>query len=243
MYSEIYAWDADPAEITSFAPQGGDPVRRPGVGVRDQRARGAAASLRDGRAGARDLLRHADHGRPARRRSANPPRTANSGLRRCGRPEPRGCSTVSRTIAIRRAAGARCVDESRRPCRGLAARIQSDRRRPTTRRLPRWRTRVARLYGLQFHPEVTHTLQGRRDPAPLRARDRGLRGRAGRRATSSRTAWHASARKSVRTRCCWGFPAASTLRCWPRSCTVRSARSSLACSSITGCCGSARAIR
>ena len=32
-----------------------------------------------------------------------------------------------------------------------------------------------RMYGLQFHPEVTHTLQGDRDPAPLRARDCGLR--------------------------------------------------------------------
>ncbi len=32
-----------------------------------------------------------------------------------------------------------------------------------------------RFYGVQFHPEVTHTLAGRGDPAPFRARDRRLR--------------------------------------------------------------------
>ena len=48
--------------------EGHHSVRRPGVGVRGQRSRCSAARFRAERARARHLLRHADHGRRARRR-------------------------------------------------------------------------------------------------------------------------------------------------------------------------------
>ena len=98
------------------------------------------------------------------------------------------------------------------------------------------------FYGVQFHPEVTHTLQGARDPRALRARDLRLRG-AWTPATSSRTRSRACARRSARTRCCSACRAASILRWSRRCCTGRSATSSPACSSITACCASTKATR
>ena len=41
-----------------------------------------------------------------------------------------------------------------------AAGLQADGLAPTPARSPAWPTRRARFYGVQFHPEVTHTLQG-----------------------------------------------------------------------------------
>ena len=60
VYCEIWAWDHDPADIAKFAPKGiilsGGPESTT-----------AAAGIRPRRAAARHLLRHADHGRAARR--------------------------------------------------------------------------------------------------------------------------------------------------------------------------------
>ena len=100
-----------------------------------------------------------------------------------------------------------------------------------------------RLYGLQFHPEVTHTLQG---GEILRRFVREIAGCDATWATSNiiedsvaRIRAQVGSRQSAARDC----PAASILRCWRRSCIVPSARSSPACSSITACCGLARAIR
>lgn len=90
------------------------------------------------------------------------------------------------------------------------------------------------FYGVQFHPEVTHTLQGQRilehfvldickaeklwTPAQI-IEDQVQR-----------------VREQVATATyCWAFPAASTLPLWLRCCTKRLATSSPAYSSITAC--------
>ena len=100
------------------------------------------------------------------------------------------------------------LDEPRRldhpPARGLHARPP----RPTRRRSPASRRRSRNLYGIQFHPEVVHTPQGRDvlrnfvvgiagasptwTPANFIDADRRRHPRAGRRATPprpARTAW------------------------------------------------------
>ena len=211
--------------------------------VYDAGAGGAAASVRDAGAGARHLLRHADHGRTARRPGRVLHATANSAPRRSVPP--------ARIAAARRAGGqsrsrgpprARCLDEPRRPRGGAAARVQRDcgqRQRAAGgdgRRVARDSTRCSSIRG---HPHPAR----RRNPAALRARDRRLRRELGHAATSSKTASRASARKSAATRCCWACPAGSIRRCWRRCCTGRSAPSSPACSWITDCCGWARGTR
>jgi GMP synthase (glutamine-hydrolysing) A subunit len=50
-----------------------------------------------------------------------------------------------------------------------------------------------RFYAVQFHPEVTHTVQGRPAAAPLRARHRRLRGRLDHGRPTSTRRWRASA--------------------------------------------------
>ena len=133
---------------------------------------------------------------------------------------------------------ARRLDEPRRPRRSAAAGVHRDRGAPRTRRSPRWRTTRGAIYGVQFHPEVTHTRAGRGDPRAVRARDLRLRRALGRRPTSSTTPSRACASRSAGTACCSGSPAASTRRSSRRCCTAPSATSSPACSSTTACCGS-----
>ena len=93
-----------------------------------------------------------------------------------------------------------------------------------------------KFYGVQFHPEVTHTLQGK---AILDRFVRDLCGCAG--------DWNmpdyvdeaigrVRSAKSVATKSFWACPAASIPRWWPRCCTAPSASNSPACSSITACC-------
>ena len=64
-----------------------------------------------------------------------------------------------------------------------------------------------RFYGVQFHPEVTHTLQGGAILSRFVLEICGCAA-TGQPATSSRTASRASARRSARTRCCWACRAA-----------------------------------
>ena len=140
-------------------------------------------------------------------------------------------------------AGARRVDEPRRPGRRAAAGISRRSPRATMRRSPPWPTSRAASMRLQFHPEVTHTLQG---GEILR---RFVREIAGCGATWAAGQHHRGQRRAdprpggPRRRCCSGCPAASIPRCSRRCCTGPSARSSPAYSSITGCCASARATR
>ena len=109
VYSEIYAWDVDAARDQALRAEGGDPLRRSRVGLRRPRRRERPQQVfRLGRAGARHLLRHADHGGAAGRPGRVVQRTANSAPRKCVRPAPRGCSTAWRTIAMRQ--GRRVLD-------------------------------------------------------------------------------------------------------------------------------------
>ena len=71
------------------------------------------------------------------------------------------------------------LDEPRRQGHRAAAGLQADGVARRAARSPAWPTRRARFYGVQFHPEVTHTLQGTAILRALRARDLRLRGPTG----------------------------------------------------------------
>ena len=176
VYSEIYACDAPMQQIKRFAPKAiilsGGPES-----VYDVKGPEAPHEVfRAGRAGARNLLRHANHGRAIGRPGRSPPVIGNSAPRRSGRRRPRRCSTGSRTIAI--AQGRRVLDvwmsHGDRVVAvppGFKVIAASD-----NAPLAAMADESRHFYGLQFHPEVTHTLAGRRNSAALRARDRRLRG-------------------------------------------------------------------
>ena len=93
-----------------------------------------------------------------------------------------------------------------------------------------------RFYGVQFHPEVTHTLQGK---AILQRFVHDICGCARRleHARLRRRSDRAHPRAGRPDEVILGLSAASIRRSRRRSSTRRSATSSPACSSITGCCG------
>ena len=91
--------------------------------------------------------------------------SASSATPRCARAATPRCSTASRTRTTRGPRHAQRLDEPRRQGRRAAARLQADGVDRRTARSPAWPTRSARFYGVQFHPEVTHTEAGRGDPA------------------------------------------------------------------------------
>jgi GMP synthase (glutamine-hydrolysing) len=98
------------------------------------------------------------------------------------------------------------------------------------------------FYAVQFHPEVTHTLQGARIIERFvreicAARPVGSPG------TSSPTRWRGCASRWAMTVSCSGCPAASIRPWWRRCSTVRSVTNSCACSSTTVCCAPPRATR
>jgi hypothetical protein len=137
---------------------GRDPVRRPAVGACRRDAARRPAGVRPRRAGARHLLRHADHGRAARRqrRAAAEREYGYAQVRARGHPAAARHRRPHQPGGLR---PARRLDEPRRPGRRLPAgfsRHRRDRQRP--------------LAGIADEdavlrravpPEVTHTRQGR----------------------------------------------------------------------------------
>ena len=75
---------------------GHHPLRQPPVGLRRRHGARARSGLRSRRAGARHLLRHADHGAAARRQGRGGQRCASSATPKCARAATRSCSTASR---------------------------------------------------------------------------------------------------------------------------------------------------
>ncbi len=98
-------------------------------------------------------------------------------------------------------------------------------------------------YAVQFHPEVTHTLQGGRMLERFVREICALRGALGagqhhRRRGRARA--RAGRQRQGAARAC---PAASIRRSWRRCCIARSATSWSACSSTTACCAPTKATR
>ena len=187
VYSRNLPWDADPRRDRALQAAGDHSVRRPGVGIRGQGSGSSAASFRLGRAGARvsatacrpwplqlggevQSATHREFG-AAQVRPTGPSRLFD-GLEDNRDPAGR------RVLDVWMSHGDRVVD--------VAARIPGD-------RCDRQRAacghggRGRRFYGAAIPSGGDPYLAGRRDLAPLRARDRRLRGAPGRQATSSRT--------------------------------------------------------
>ena len=165
--------------------------------------------------------------------------------RRCNRSQP---SRLLDGIEDNRDAGrtphARCVDEPRRPGHRGAAGLQGHRHRRDNAAARAMADEARSFYGLQFHPEVTHTPAGRASAAATScARSAGCAALTGRRATSSRTRCARSARRSAREGDARPVRRRRFLGASRRCSTARSATSSPACSSITACCAWAKAIR
>ena len=71
------------------------------------------------------------------------------------------CCATSRTSQRRRLWPARCVDEPRRQSDAAPPRLQSHRVQRDATPIAGMADEARKFYGLQFHPEVTHTLQGK----------------------------------------------------------------------------------
>ena len=137
------------------------PLRRPRVGHRQGTAARAAGRVRARRAGARHLLRHADHGAAAGRPRAAQPITASSAMPKSPRSRP---NKLFDGLFDRQDAQGRAVldvwmshgdrVESLPP--GFTAVAQS-----ANAPLAAMVDESRRFYAVQFHPEVTHTLQGK----------------------------------------------------------------------------------
>ena len=134
------------------APEGADPVRRPGVRVRRRRAAAGPRAARARHPGAGHLLRDAAH-----RAASSAARVEGAEIGEFGRSEltvrsQGGCSPGRRR---RRGAGCRTATRSSARRRGST---RSRRRR--ARRSRRSSTTSGAIYGIQFHPEVVHTPYG-----------------------------------------------------------------------------------
>ena len=100
-----------------------------------------------------------------------------------------------------------------------------------------------KYYGVQFHPEVTHTKQGARIYSRFVHEICGCGSAWAPPRASSKTPWRVCAPRWGRARCCWVFPVAWIPPWWRPCCTRRSATSSPACSSTTACCARAKAMQ
>jgi IMP dehydrogenase len=135
------------------------PLRQPHVGLRGVDRQGAARRFRRRRAGPRHLLRHADHGAAARR-----PGRGGS-VREFGYAEVRArghtsCSTASRIGTRRKGHGMLKVWMSHGD--KVTELPAGFRLMASTEACPiaGMADETRRFYGVQFHPEVTHTRQG-----------------------------------------------------------------------------------
>ena len=81
VYCEIHPFDVSDDFVREFAPKGRDSLRQPRVGDRGRIGARAAGGVRARRAGAGNLLRHADHGRATGRRGRE---RARARIRLCG---------------------------------------------------------------------------------------------------------------------------------------------------------------
>jgi GMP synthase (glutamine-hydrolysing) len=95
-----------------------------------------------------------------------------------------------------------------------------------------------RFYAVQFHPEVTHTLQGERI---IERFVREICGCEARWEPGNIAAVRCASRSAATV--LLGLSGASIRRWWPRCCIERSVTSSSASSSTTACCAPTRAIR
>ena len=67
VYSELVSYQLSAEEVAALQSARADPLRRPGLGLRRERAPDRHQAVRAGRAGARHLLRHAPDGAGSRR--------------------------------------------------------------------------------------------------------------------------------------------------------------------------------
>ncbi len=152
-----------------------------------------------GRAGARHLLRHADHGRAAGRARSKRPSSSRI-RRRAGQADARPRRLLDGLEDNRDAEGRRVLDvwmSHGDRVVGAAAGLQAHRRSSDNAPLAAMADESRRFYGLQFHPEVTHSLQGGEILRRFVREIARMLGRSGRPATSSRTAWRGFARRSA----------------------------------------------
>ncbi len=162
VYCEILPWDVTNDDVRKWKPKGHHPLGRPGVGHRQGTAARAAGGVRARRAGARHLLRHADHGAAARR----PVRAQQSSrvrLRRSHRASH--LTNCFDGLFDRQDAQGRAVLDvwmsHGDSVDTLPAGFHRRRRAAPTRRSPPWSTNRASSTPCSSIPEVTHTLQGK----------------------------------------------------------------------------------
>ena len=153
VYSEIVPCDvAGRRDCARMAPERHHPVRRPGERVRRGRPDIDPQGLRAGRAGARLLLRPADHGGDARR-LGGPHRGGR--VRPCEPARaraPRACSTarpIEQTVWMSHRDAVKEVPE------GFTVTATTDVCPVAAMECPE-----RKLYATQFHPEVRHTPYG-----------------------------------------------------------------------------------
>ena len=228
VYCEIRPWDSRASEVrdvrsrrasSSPAARSRSPTSEP--------PRAPQRGIRARRAGARHLLRHADDGAAAGRRGRCRPTRASSAMpKSTSRRARRLLDGLERSIAMRRAARARCVDEPRRSRRRAAAglhRHRLDRQRAARRDGRRSAALLRRAVPSRSH---AHACRAREILRALRARDLRLRARCGASGNIIEDADRARARTGRQaTRCCSGCPAAWIRRWSRRCCTRRSATS------------------
>ena len=154
VYCEIHPWDMSDADVRAFGARGIILSGGPESVTRRRAAARAAGRVRGGRAGARHLLRHADHGRSSSAAASSPAPCTNSATPRCARRgHCRAAATTSRTASTREGHGlldvwmshGDRVDE-------LPPGFEPSAPRRRTRRSPAWPTRRARFYARAVPP-------------------------------------------------------------------------------------------
>ena len=159
VYSRIFPARISRRGAVEAAAQGHHPLRRAGQRLRAQRPPLRRADLRPRRPDPRHLLRHAAR-LPDPRRRGHPRQEPRV---RPGQPDDPRQDRPLRDPARRDAR----LDQPRRPGRQPRPRASSRSPRPRPAPTPRCATRNKPFFGVQFHPEVTHTPKGAADPEEL----------------------------------------------------------------------------